>query len=101
MRSVRAGGCVGFSEGGALSVLYAAMHPHRVERLIVFGSFAVPPGMDKMLDKPIHPTLLDEPVTQKTKPNLYILLGEWTICTNDAAFETDGGWENAHAAQGI
>ncbi len=42
----------GFSEGGALSVLYAAMHPQRVERLIVFGSFAVPPGMEKILDKP-------------------------------------------------
>ncbi|HBO14744.1 MAG TPA: adenylate/guanylate cyclase domain-containing protein [Porticoccaceae bacterium] len=42
----------GFSEGGALSALYSAMHPERVDRLIIFGSFAVVPGLEKVTSLP-------------------------------------------------
>ena len=42
----------GFSEGGSLSVLYSAMYPNRVEKLITFGSFAIPPGMENIVNKP-------------------------------------------------
>src|SRR3954447_18256891 len=31
---------VGFSEGGAMSVLFTATYPERVEQLVLFGSFA-------------------------------------------------------------
>jgi pimeloyl-ACP methyl ester carboxylesterase len=33
---------VGFSEGGAMSVLFAATYPERVAQLVLFGSFAAP-----------------------------------------------------------
>ena len=33
---------VGFSEGGAMSVLFAATYPERVTQLVLFGSFAAP-----------------------------------------------------------
>jgi pimeloyl-ACP methyl ester carboxylesterase len=34
---------VGFSEGGAMSVLFAATYPERVAQLVLFGGFAVSP----------------------------------------------------------
>jgi pimeloyl-ACP methyl ester carboxylesterase len=34
---------MGFSEGSAMSVLFAATYPERVVRLILFGGFAIPP----------------------------------------------------------
>lgn len=34
---------VGFSEGGAMSLLFAATYPERVAQLVLFGSFAAPP----------------------------------------------------------
>ena len=34
---------VGFSEGGAMSVLFAATYPERVAQLVLFGGFAVAP----------------------------------------------------------
>jgi class 3 adenylate cyclase len=33
---------MGFSEGGAMSILFAATYPERVAQLILFGSFAMP-----------------------------------------------------------
>ena len=42
----------GFSEGGSLSALYSAMHPERVDRLIIFGSFAVLPEIAKLSSLP-------------------------------------------------
>src|SRR3981189_1327009 len=39
----RRAGVVGFSEGAAMSVLFAATYPERVAQLILFGGFAVSP----------------------------------------------------------
>ena len=36
----------GFSEGGSLSALFSAMHPDRVDRLIIFGGFSHVPDLD-------------------------------------------------------
>jgi pimeloyl-ACP methyl ester carboxylesterase/class 3 adenylate cyclase len=36
---------VGFSEGGAMSVLFAATYPERVTQLVLFGSFATKPAI--------------------------------------------------------
>src|SRR5438128_648576 len=37
---------LGVSEGGALSILFASMHPDRVDSLVLYGSFAKKLGAD-------------------------------------------------------
>ena len=41
---------VGFSEGGAMSVLFAATYPERVAQLVLFGGFAVAPFLSNDLE---------------------------------------------------
>ena len=44
---------VGFSEGSAMSVLFAATYPERVTRLVLFGGFAIPPLPSSGLEEKI------------------------------------------------
>ncbi len=39
---------LGISEGGSLSALFAAMHPEKVDKLILFGAFASLPRFDRL-----------------------------------------------------
>jgi pimeloyl-ACP methyl ester carboxylesterase len=44
---------VGFSEGSAMSVLFAATYPERVAQLVLFGGFAVAPFLSNDLEERI------------------------------------------------